>query len=122
RPARVLAEMARVAAPQGCLVVADMLSSEDPAKADYHNRMDRLGDPTHVRALPPSEFDRLFAAAGLNVRSRVSVPMEMEVEEWIAHGAPEAGSVAEIRSMVAASLDTDRCALNLRRENGQTKF
>ena len=45
RPERVLAEMARVVAPHGRLLVADMLSSEDPAKAEYHNRMERLCDP-----------------------------------------------------------------------------
>jgi ubiquinone/menaquinone biosynthesis C-methylase UbiE len=49
-PARVLAEMVRVATPAGRLLVADMLSSEDPAKAAYHNRMERLCDPSHVRA------------------------------------------------------------------------
>jgi ubiquinone/menaquinone biosynthesis C-methylase UbiE len=122
RPARVLAEMARVAGPGGHLVIADMLSSEDPEQAAYHNRLDRLCDPTHVRALPPSEFERLFADAGLSVQTRITVSIDIEVDEWIAHGAPDAAAEAEIRALLADSLDTDRCGLNLRRQNGQLWF
>jgi SAM-dependent methyltransferase len=122
RPARVLAEMARVAGPRGRLVIADMMSSEDPEQAAYHNRMDRLCDPTHVRALPPSEFERLFAGAGLSLQTKITVSIDIEVDEWIAHGDPGAAAEAEIRALVADSLDTDRCGLNLRRQNGQIWF
>jgi ubiquinone/menaquinone biosynthesis C-methylase UbiE len=122
RPARVLAEMARVAAPRGRLLIADMLSSEDAAKADYHNRMERLCDPSHARALPPSEFAQLFAGAGLSQRLGATVPIDMELEEYIAHGGPDATAEAEIRAMIDASLDTDRGGLNARRQDGRVCF
>ena len=122
RPERVLAEMARVAAPNGRLLIADMLSSEDPSKAAYHNHMDRLVDPSHVRALTAPEFERLFGAAGLAARFQTAVPIDIEVDEWLAHGGPDAATETEIRALVEASIDTDRCGLNMRRENGALWF
>jgi ubiquinone/menaquinone biosynthesis C-methylase UbiE len=122
RPERVLAEMARVAAKPGRLLIADMMSSEDPIKADYHNRMERLCDPSHVRALTATELALLFDAASLSVRFHAEVPIDMEVEEWLAHGGPDAATAAQIRALIEASLDVDRCGLNVRREDGVTRF
>jgi ubiquinone/menaquinone biosynthesis C-methylase UbiE len=122
RPERVLAEMIRVAAPGGRLLIVDMLSSEDTAKAEYHNRMERLCDPSHARALPPSEFERLFAGAGLSARLNTNVPLEMECEEWLEHGGVDAATAAQLRAMMEASIDTDRSGLNVRRENGAVRF
>ena len=122
RPAQVLAEMTRVATQQGRLLVADMLTSEDPAKAEYHNRMERLCDPSHVRALTVAQFAQLFAAGGLAMRFNAEVPIDMEVEEWLAHGGPDESTAAQIRALIEASIDTDRCGLNVRRENDAIRF
>jgi ubiquinone/menaquinone biosynthesis C-methylase UbiE len=122
RPGHVLAEMTRVATRQGRLLIADMLTSKDPAKAEYHNRMERLCDPSHVRALTALQFDHLFVAAGMAVRFQAEVPIDMELEEWLAHGGPDASTAAQIRALIEASIDTDRCGLNVRRENGVIRF
>jgi ubiquinone/menaquinone biosynthesis C-methylase UbiE len=122
RPERVLAEMVRVAAPRGAVLIADMLTSDDPAKADYHNRMERLVDPSHARALTVTEFERLSAGAGMRSRFQTAVPIDMDVDEWLEHGGPDAATAAQVRAMIAASLDTDRCGLNVRRENGVLRF
>jgi ubiquinone/menaquinone biosynthesis C-methylase UbiE len=122
RPERVLGEMVRVAAPQGRLLIADMLSSEDPAKAEYHNRMERLVDPSHARALTMPELERLVTAAGLRARFQTAVPIDMEVEEWLTHGGPDASTEAQIRAMIDASLSTDRCGLNVRRDGDTIRF
>ena len=122
RPERVLAEMSRVATSRGRLLIADMLTSEDPAKAEYHNRMERLCDPSHVRALTRSRFDQLFAAGGLAAGFQAEVPIDMDFEEWLTHGGPDASTAAEIRALIDASIDTDRSGLNVRRENGGIRF
>jgi ubiquinone/menaquinone biosynthesis C-methylase UbiE len=121
-PERVLAEMHRVAKPNGHLLVADMLGSDEPATAAYHDRIERLCDPTHVRALPAAEFQRLFAAAGLEVVTRPSGSMHYDVDEWMAHGGPSAEVSAEIVRLFEASLATDRSGLAVRRENGRLRF
>src|SRR6266446_1700631 len=58
-PRAVLAEMRRVCAPGGRVVVAD--SAPAPDKADAFNAMERLRDPSHVRALPPGEHRQIFS-------------------------------------------------------------
>lgn len=123
RPERVLAEMARVAKPAARLLIADMLGAEDATDADYHDRMERLCDPTHVRALPESAFRDLFASAGLVVRHAVQGTMPIRVDEWIEHGGPTPEVERELRALAAAALDGDRGALGMRREaDGRLTF
>jgi ubiquinone/menaquinone biosynthesis C-methylase UbiE len=122
RPERVLAEMVRVTAPQGRIVVADFLSSDDPVKAAYHNQMERLCDPTHVRSLTTAELVGLFGGAGLIVRFQTEVTYDYELEEWMAHGGPDAATAAQIRALMEASIDADRSGLNVRRQDGGIWF
>src|SRR5690242_11979728 len=49
-PADVLAEMVRVTRPGGRVVVADVYTS-GPEQAEAYNHVERLRDPSHVRAL-----------------------------------------------------------------------
>jgi ubiquinone/menaquinone biosynthesis C-methylase UbiE len=122
RPQRVLAEMRRVVRSGGRLLVADMLGSEEPAKAAYHDRIERLCDPTHVRALPASEFERLFADTRLEVMARPSGVMHVDVGEWMGHGGPTPAAAAEIVRAFEDSLAVDRCGLAVRREDGRLRF
>lgn len=121
-PKRVLAEMARVARPGGTLLVADLLGSEDGAQAALHDRIERSCDPTHVRALPLSEFLALFRAQGLELLRQPTSELHYDVEEWIAHGGPDAAGAAEIRALLEASLQGDRAGLAVYREDGRLRF
>jgi len=49
-PKAVLAEMVRVCSPGGRVAVVDVFTSS-PEQAEAFNRMERLRDPSHVRAL-----------------------------------------------------------------------
>ena len=122
RPERVLAEMARVTAPQGRLLVADLLGSEDPGRARLHDEVERLCDPTHARALPKSEFERCIAAAGLRAVRVIESTLDYDLEEWIAHGAPAEAARREIVARMESWLDHDRAGLSVRREDGRLRF
>jgi ubiquinone/menaquinone biosynthesis C-methylase UbiE len=122
QPGRVLAEMRRVVRPGGRLVVADMLGAEDAARAAYHDRMERLCDPTHVRALPESELRRLFGDAALELHHARRSEADITVDEWIAHGGPSSEAAREARALMEASLDADRCGLRVRQEDGRVVF
>lgn len=123
RPERVLAEMRRVARRGGRLVVADMLGNDDAGRAALHDRMERLCDPTHVRALPEPEFTRLFASGGLEVRHVARAQLEITVDEWIEHGGPDDATVHELRALAAASTDGDRAGLGMHRDgSGRLAF
>jgi ubiquinone/menaquinone biosynthesis C-methylase UbiE len=122
RPAAVLAEMKRVARPGGTLVIVDMNASEDAARADYHNRLERMCDPSHARAIPNSEFLRMFDSAGLELKASHERRSSYTVEEWIAHGAPPPAVAAEIRRLMEASIEGNKTGLNVRREAGELSF
>jgi ubiquinone/menaquinone biosynthesis C-methylase UbiE len=72
-PRAVLAEMRRVCAPGGRVVAADADASADPAKAEAFNRMERLRDPSHARAMPRTELADLFTSVGLPHRASRSI-------------------------------------------------
>ena len=122
RPARVLAEMARVSAPKGRILVADLLGSEDTAQAELHDQIERLCDPTHVRALPVSEFSGLFADAALTTLHDIRSTVDYELNEWIAHGAPEEEARREILFLMESCLAEDRAGLRVRKEDGCLRF
>ena len=121
-PAAALAEMARVAKPDGRLLVADLLGCEDPAKADCHDEIERLCDPTHARAIPVSEFRRLFAGCGLTEVSFLPGEMSYDVEAWLDHGGPGAEAADEIRRRLRESAVSDTTGLAVREEDGALRF
>ncbi|MGH7934382.1 MAG: class I SAM-dependent methyltransferase [Candidatus Binataceae bacterium] len=122
RAASVIAEMSRVTRPRARMVIVDMLASEDPARADYHNAVERLCDPSHARALPASEFERIFAHQDFEVTFKQTRKTSYRLEDWIAHGAPSAENTAKIFAMMEASIDDDKSALDVRREQGTIWF
>jgi ubiquinone/menaquinone biosynthesis C-methylase UbiE len=121
-PARVMAEIARVAVPGARVVVADMLGSEDPAQALRHDAIERLCDPSHARALPASELRRLFATAGLEVVRDFPGTLAYDAEEWMAHGGPSEADARRIVTLLEASLDDDRTGLAVQRVDGRLRF
>lgn len=63
-PLVVLKEMVRVCKSSGRIVVVDVfMTTKEPAEA--YNRMEKLRDPSHVRALLLDELTGLFGHAGL---------------------------------------------------------
>jgi hypothetical protein len=48
--------------------------------------------------------------------------MHYDVEEWIAHGGPDAAVADEIRRRLAASIEGDATGLAVYRREGQLRF
>ena len=63
-PRAFLAQARRVLAPGGVLIVVDNVAPEDAALAGAMNTVERLRDPSHVRAYGVSEWVGWAAAAG----------------------------------------------------------
>ena len=104
-PHRVFAEMARVVAPGGWIMIADMTAPEEPQQAELHNQMEHLCDPTHARALPVSEFERMFSARGFRVAMKVARDSRIAVDEWVHFGGTTPEAAVRIRAMAASAVD-----------------
>jgi len=115
-PLSVLREMARVATRPGQIVVADMAASDDSKRADALNRMERLRDPSHTRALTLAELRGLFAQAGVPAPRETYYDVRGELEGLLATSFPAPGDVPVIRQMFEDSLADDGLGMKTRRK------
>jgi SAM-dependent methyltransferase len=107
-PAAVLAEMARVLAPGGRLVVQDYLADDDPERAERWDTVERLRDPGHGRLPAEGEVQRLLEPLGLVLDDERSWESTWELEPWIEMAAPPEAAADRIRRMVGADRFTVR--------------
>lgn len=120
--ARVLEEMKRVCQPGGRIAVVDMVASEDSAKAAALNEMEKLRDPSHVRAMPVKELESLFRGVSLTPRSPLFYRLEFELESVLGGSHPLPGDEAKVRERFDSSLRDDAMDLQVRRETNGIHF
>ena len=121
-PQAVLAEMRRVCAPGGRVVLVDVVASDDATKAAAFNRMEKLRDPSHARALNLAELRGLFAAVGLPAPRATFYQLKSELEGLLERSFPEPGDAERIRRMFVDSLDGDGMGLGTRRRKDTIVF
>jgi SAM-dependent methyltransferase len=121
-PRAVLAEMKRVCAPGGRVVVIDTDASADPVKAAEFNRMEKLRDPSHVRAMPQTELRALFAGAGLPEPRVTGYRLEGELESLLGRSFPLPGDADKIREIFGASLADDRLGIPMSRDGDRIRY
>jgi len=119
-PLAVLLEMRRVCRPGGRVVVADSAPARETAEA--FNRMEKLRDPSHVRAMPSDELLALFSMAGLHVTATRRDDLPYELESFLARSFPGAGDADRIRRLFDESIDNDALGLRPVREDGVLRF
>jgi SAM-dependent methyltransferase len=121
-PSAVFAEMVRVCAPGGRVVVVDTCASADPAKAAEFNRLELLRDPSHVRCLPLAELQGLFRSAGLGEPGARFSELRDTVTNLLARSFPNPGDDQKITQLFEASIDDDRLGIPVRRSGDQIDY
>jgi SAM-dependent methyltransferase len=120
-PAAVVREIARVCAPGGRVVVADMIVGDDPEAAARFNQAERARDPSHVRSMPGREILELLGSVGLRPEPVGEYGLAMELEALLARSAPPDADA--VRAIYAAAID-GRQGLGIaeRREGDRVRF
>jgi ubiquinone/menaquinone biosynthesis C-methylase UbiE len=119
-PLAVLKEMRRVCRAGGRIVVAD--SSPAPGKADAFNAVERLRDPSHVRAMPAEELREMFVSAGLSEPRVESYRLEGELEDLLRRSFPNEGDADRIREIFERSIEGDGLDMATRRKDGKIYY
>jgi len=119
---RVLAEVRRVTAANGTLIVADIISSEDPGEADLHNALEQLRDPTHVRMLTRTMLRSKLEHAGFEVLNEESWEQERKFGEWAQIVADSNRTAPLLQVMKSLARCTQQAGINLRELSGEVHF
>lgn len=106
-------EMARVCNAGGRVMIMDVISSEDDAKGELHNRMSKLRDPSEVRQWKRSELESMLEKSGLKVSQVGLWTHLMSFDEWIRLGATDAEATETVRNMMRDSMDGDKAGINV---------
>jgi ubiquinone/menaquinone biosynthesis C-methylase UbiE len=120
-PRAVLDEMVRVCRPAGRVAVIDVFT-RGPEQAEAYNRVERLRDPSHVRALSLEELIGLCHDAGLRDVTTAFFKWEMPLEALLAASFPNPGDGDRVRQTFADDLGVDRLGLGARRRDGDIHF
>jgi len=121
-PRAVLAEMKRVSAPGGRVLVADVHVSADPEKAAAYNRMEKIRDPSHVRAMALTDLESLFLDAALGRPQAAFYDLETDLEGVLSRSFPEPGGADEIRRIFSESLAADGLGVRAHLRGGAIHF
>lgn len=109
-PEAVLAEMIRVCRPGGTVLIADAALPAD--KVDAYNRMEKLRDPSHTRALSHEAWARLLRESGLRNIRQGCYKVEMELEKQLAASFPNPGDEKKIRDIFRNDINVNALGMD----------
>jgi ubiquinone/menaquinone biosynthesis C-methylase UbiE len=121
-PEKVLAEMKRVCKVGGKVVLIDVMVSPDTQKAALFNHMEKLRDPSHVRALTLDEMRELFRRVELFNSLETFYQLESELEKALQVSFPNEGDAEKVREIITHSIDNDALGTNTYRDKEKIKY
>lgn len=120
KPEIVLSEMIRVCKPGGRVLVADVVMPSD--KAESYNQLEKIRDPSHVKALEISEIVRLIHNSRLLDLKIRQHKVEGEVEQQLNISSPAPGDADKIRRLFRSDIDKDHLGINVHLEGEAVRF
>ncbi len=122
KPELILRECVRLLRTTGTLIIADLLSADDPVKRATQNTIEARRNPSHVAARSTDQYRKLVTGAGLTIEAETVAVFERELEDWLSDMQSDPNSRTAVREMIEAGLETDATGFNVRRQGGKLVF
>jgi SAM-dependent methyltransferase len=120
-PEAALAEMARVCAPHGRVAVIDVFTNS-PEQVRAYDAVEKLRDPSHVRALSLGELTGMFHVAGLHELTTAFCKLNVHLETLLAASFPNPGDADLILRVFEDDLEVDRLGVGACGKDGAIHF
>lgn len=119
-PVKAFAQMVRLARCGGRIVLCDAIASDDPAKADAFNAMERLRDPSTIRFRTRSYLRDLFEQAGLAVQED-AFHVAYRARDLVEASFPANGDRAGVLALLDSSIAGDTLGMHAQKAGGDTR-
>ena len=103
------------------MAVIDVFTSS-PDQAEAYNCVEKLRDPSHVRALSLEELTGLFHDTDLRDVTTAYFKLGVPLEELLARSFPNPGDADRIRQTFAEDIGVDRLGVGAHRQDGAIQF
>jgi SAM-dependent methyltransferase len=113
-PTSVVGEMTRVCVPGGRVAVVDVVTTKE--KTEAFNRMERLRDPSHVRALLLDELVGLATAHQLENITCDFYTYDGELEMLLKGSHPAPGDETVVREIIVQDIDRNELGICVHRK------
>lgn len=120
-PSHVLNEMARVCRPDGRIVVADVFTVSAEQGVAY-DRVEKLRDPSHARALRSDELRSMFADAGLRLLGTEYYRLTVDLESLLIASRTPSAESEQVRRLIAADIGKNETGFEPRRLGAGIEF
>jgi len=119
-PEKALREMKRVCRER--IVLVDGVSSEDREKSRFHNEIEKMRDPSHVRINELSEIEKMFLDIGAEIKEISHWDIPQDFDEWMKRAGTDEAKTGTIKRLMTESVVDDSTGLRVQLENGRLGF
>lgn len=111
-PGAVLRELGRVIRRRGRVGILDLVVPQNAARAEAHNRIERLRDASHTRTLSAAEIAGLVESSGFRLCVQETTERPRDFDHWMHVAGWKRGDTVyeEVRRLVADSMEDDSAA------------
>ncbi|MCZ7399652.1 MAG: methyltransferase domain-containing protein [Candidatus Methanoperedens sp.] len=119
-PRKALLEIKRVCKKR--IIIIDGVSSEDRDKSLFHNHIEKLRDPSHVRIYALHEMKNMVKDTGAVISDLTHRDIPQDFGDWISRAGTDAKQTKVIEGLMRQSVNGDSTGLRVKLENGRLGF
>ena len=119
-PQKIVEEMKRVCKPGGRVIIIDVTPEDD--KVVEYNNVEKLRDPSHVKALTISELENMMKMVNLSDLKFEYHDLEMNLDEILQSSFPDPENISKIKQLFENDLKNNNLGMKSYLKNNKIYF